>query len=145
MLRENRPPAARAALAHDSPRLADWRTALEASLRARRRATGWEPVPGELVAVGATFLFAWTRAARAAERREGSAAALKATKPDLDKLQRALGDALQAAGVVEEDSRITWWPAPVRRYADETGVEVLVRRVTPQVAERILETSGARP
>lgn len=48
-------------------------------------------------------------------------------KPDLDKLQRALGDALETAGVVSNDSRICGWPmAPGKIYGDKPGVNVLV-------------------
>ena len=33
------------------------------------------------------------------------------TKPDTDKLQRAIGDALKSSGALTEDSRIAWWVA----------------------------------
>ena len=40
-----------------------------------------------------------------------------AVPPDLDKLQRALGDALTTSGVIADDSRIVRWH-PEKRYAD---------------------------
>lgn len=41
-----------------------------------------------------------------------------ATKPDCDKLQRAIGDGLEVAGVVKNDSRIVEWYRPRKYYAD---------------------------
>ena len=52
--------------------------------------------------------------------------------PDTDKLQRAVGDALEKAGVVRNDSRIVAW-APLKRYpevGEETGVYVTVEPMT---------------
>lgn len=48
-------------------------------------------------------------------------------KPDLDKLQRAVGDALTIAGVIKDDSSIVQWIAS-KYYADnmEPGVTVEV-------------------
>lgn len=42
-----------------------------------------------------------------------------AVAPDLDKLQRAIGDAITAAGVISDDARIVHW-ATTKRYADKT-------------------------
>jgi crossover junction endodeoxyribonuclease RusA len=39
------------------------------------------------------------------------------TKPDLDKLIRSVGDALEIAGVIDGDSKIVEWQA-TKRYAD---------------------------
>ena len=41
-----------------------------------------------------------------------------ATKPDCDKLQRAIGDGLESAGVLRNDSRIVEWYRPRKYYAD---------------------------
>lgn len=50
--------------------------------------------------------------------------------PDLDKLQRAVGDALTVANVIGDDSMIVAWPAlPGKYYAgrdEKPGVEVIV-------------------
>ncbi len=48
-------------------------------------------------------------------------------KPDLDKLQRAIGDALEDAGIVSNDSRIVGWPAcPAKIYGDpRTEISVM--------------------
>lgn len=51
-----------------------------------------------------------------------------ATKPDGDKLARALGDGLEQAGVLANDSRITEWHTR-KRYADQEhpiGAHVVV-------------------
>lgn len=50
-----------------------------------------------------------------------------ATPPDLDKLQRALGDALTIAGVIHDDARIVHWDA-TKIYATHTlGATVEIR------------------
>lgn len=53
---------------------------------------------------------------------------LPITKPDLDKLIRSVGDALEIAGVIDGDSKIVQWSAR-KYYADvmEPGVTVEVR------------------
>ena len=49
-----------------------------------------------------------------------------ATPFDLDKLQRALGDALQQSGVLQDDSRIVRWVASKEFATDQPGVSVMV-------------------
>lgn len=46
---------------------------------------------------------------------------LPSVKPDLDKLQRALGDMLTIAGIITDDARITRW-SPRKRYGDPATV-----------------------
>lgn len=54
-----------------------------------------------------------------------------ATPADLDKYQRAIGDALTQAGVVKDDARIVHWDAWKRYHPGGwVGVEVLVREVS---------------
>lgn len=43
-----------------------------------------------------------------------------AVHPDADKLARAVGDALETAGVIRNDSRITHWQIH-KHYADHNG------------------------
>lgn len=45
--------------------------------------------------------------------------------PDLDKIQRAVGDALQAAGVINDDSQIRRWEAG-KYYGRLTGLTIIV-------------------
>lgn len=92
-----------------NPSLKVWRDTMAASLIAW---TGtwfgaWEPYDGPL-AVDVTF---WM------PRPKRPAYIEPAVKPDLDKLQRALGDSMQASGLIREDSRITTWHAR-KRYAE---------------------------
>lgn len=52
-----------------------------------------------------------------------------ATAPDLDKLQRAVGDGMEAGGLVKNDARITHWNA-TKNYATDDfppGVEIRVQ------------------
>ena len=47
--------------------------------------------------------------------------------PDLDKLQRAIGDSLEDAHLIKCDSQIVGWPAfPAKVYSDEPRVVVRV-------------------
>ena len=49
----------------------------------------------------------------------------KTTAPDLDKLQRSLGDALTQGGVLADDDLIVVWHAE-KAYADRAGASVEV-------------------
>lgn len=114
---------------HDAnPNLKPWRQDLvDAAAKA------WadrDPLLGP-VAVGVTFVFPRLRSHYGTGR---NAAVLKpnaplahATKPDLDHLQRAVGDALTYAGVIRDDSQIaTWNPAPAKVYGDHPGALVTI-------------------
>lgn len=63
-----------------------------------------------------------------------SAPALPAVKPDLDKMQRAIGDALSLGPlrVITDDSRIVHWQ--VTKIYGPPGVSVQVSRVAESVA-----------
>lgn len=50
-------------------------------------------------------------------------------KPDLDKLQRAVGDALKIAGIISDDSRITHWNARKCWTITEAGAAIVLRQV----------------
>lgn len=52
-----------------------------------------------------------------------------AVTPDADKLARAVGDALQHAGVIKDDSRITQWRI-TKRYHPQgwTGAHITIER-----------------
>lgn len=92
-----------------NPSLKAWRSTMAASLIAW---TGtwfgaWEPYNGPL-AVDATF---WM------PRPQRPTYSLPAVKPDVDKLCRALGDAMTESGLIKDDARITTWHAR-KRYAE---------------------------
>lgn len=55
---------------------------------------------------------------------------LPSVKPDLDKLQRALGDVLTIAGIIADDARITRW-SPRKRYGDPRTIIHLIEKDTP--------------
>ena len=107
-------------------KLGPWRKTMETELKALRRefGKGWEPWDGPLE-VDATFYF--RRPARPSFREP-------AVKPDLDKLQRALGDALTSAGIVKDDARITTWHAR-KRYGHTPGVAI--RYIRPDTKETL--------
>lgn len=92
----------RPVVAHDNPRLAAWRTLVARDARNAARAAGWDAHHDGPVAVQAHFYLPRHKRPRFADH--------AATKPDLDKLARAVGDALAApGGPLAEDSRIVTW------------------------------------
>ena len=97
-----------------NPKLRPWRQTMTTHLTAW---TGtwfgaWEPYDGPLL-VDVTFTM--PKPGRPKYQ-------LPAVKPDLDKLCRALGDALTAAGVITDDARITQWRA--RKRYGEPGITI---------------------
>ncbi len=83
----------------------------------------------EPVRVTATFYYARPAShygtGRNASVLKPSAPYFKASAPDLDKLQRALGDALTQAGVIRDDALIVTWIA-IKAY-DRAGGSVSLR------------------
>jgi len=96
-------------------RLKPWRAHAITQLRA---AWAGEPITHG-VHVTARFIFARPkshyRTGRNAHLLRANAPIFKTSAPDLDKLQRALGDALTQAGVLRDDALIASW-APVKLY-----------------------------
>jgi Holliday junction resolvase RusA-like endonuclease len=105
----------RARLAIDSPKLKRWRETVAKVARFEMR--GRDAID-EPVSVVATFIFPRPKSSKRDER-------WKDTKPDLDKLCRALGDSLQDARVLVDDSRIARWEC-TKRYGERPGVRVIV-------------------
>jgi crossover junction endodeoxyribonuclease RusA len=58
---------------------------------------------------------------------------LPGVKPDLDKLQRALGDALTQSGLITDDSRITTWQT-TKRYSHTPGITIWA--ITPDTGDQ---------
>ena len=103
-----------------SDKLKPWRAAMVAAAKeALERGLFEAPYDGP-VKVSATFNFLEVASDPNREY------ALKAH--DLDKLQRALGDALESAGVVTNDSRVVWWDA-VKFHNTWEGVSVTVQKL----------------
>lgn len=121
----------RTIVTHDRGRKLEWwriRVAHAAEKAAKR--ADWEPRYDGPVAVTATFLLPRPKSVPKSRL-------LPHTKPDLDKLARAIGDALapyKRPGVLRDDSRIVDWVL-LKRYArSEPGVHVEVLAVDAELA-----------
>jgi crossover junction endodeoxyribonuclease RusA len=118
----------RAVVLHDNPLLDGWRSSITLLTVRAATAAGWVLPLDEPVMVGAVF---WL------PRPKRPRWDVPAVKPDLDKLQRSLGDGLcprRGGGVLREDSRIVKWLDPEKRYAPpghRVGVDItIVRQAT---------------
>lgn len=97
---------------HDNQRLASWRAVVCMVSLVAAGEQGWPERFDGPVMVVAKF---WLPRPKTVKR------AVPSVKPDLDKLQRALGDGLcpkRGDGVLAEDSRIIAWSA-TKAYADD--------------------------
>lgn len=56
------------------------------------------------------------------------APAFKTTAPDLDHLQRAVGDALEGAGAIINDSQICSWLVS-KGFSEQPGLHLIIRRL----------------
>lgn len=117
----------RVVVTHDRGReLAAWRIKVAHAAEAAAEDAYWEPCYDGPVEVWAEFRLPRPKSAPKSRKHAQM-------KPDLDKLQRAIGDALapyKRPGVLRDDSRIVGWSA-VKRYADDahpTGVMVRVSK-----------------
>ena len=116
----------RTIVTHDrGPELAAWRTRVKHTAQEAAREAGWEPRYDGPVAVNAAFFLPRPKSAKKR--------LWPHVKPDLDKLIRAIGDALapyKQDGVLKDDSRIVTWHAS-KDYADayKPGVLIYVSRV----------------
>lgn len=106
-------------IVHDNPRLEAWRTAVTFVVKHAAHKARWDTPLDEPVEVTATFHL------KAPKRPMFE---LPAVKPDLDKLQRAIGDAL-GNGILKDDSRIVHWDV-WKRYGAEPGVKLTLTRLT---------------
>lgn len=97
------------AITTGSVHLADWRAACATEARAQAALHGTVSSPVQLVT---TFRVPLPRARyRQALDHGGTLWRWRAATPDLDKLQRALGDGLTAGGLIEDDRLIVSWHA----------------------------------
>lgn len=87
-----------------SKRLPGWRKAVIAAAQEAHGAD-WEPMDG---ALGVSVIFYMPRPKTTKYKQ------YPAGTPDLDKLQRAIGDALKLAGTITDDARIVDWNAKKR-------------------------------
>lgn len=108
-------------IAHDNPRLAAWRTLVTRDAKNAAHTTRWDTPHDGPVAVEAHFYLPRPKHPKFANH--------AATKPDLDKLARAVGDALAAPGSpLSEDSRIVTWVLTKQWTPDDQppGVHITV-------------------
>ena len=96
-------------------KLKPWRETMSNALTAWTAtfSGAWEPYDGPLF-VDVTFYV---------PRPKRPKFELPATPADLDKYQRALGDAMTTSGLIRDDARITTWHAR-KRYSDQPGIEI---------------------
>lgn len=108
-------------IAHDNPQLTAWRTLVARDARNAAHTAEWGRPHNGPVTVEARFYLPRPKRPRFPNH--------AATKPDLDKLARAVGDALAApGGPLTEDSRIVTWIL-TKQWATEShppGVHVIV-------------------
>jgi Holliday junction resolvase RusA-like endonuclease len=130
----------RTVVTHDrGPELDAWRIKVRQAAEAAAQAAYWEPRYDGPVEVWAEFRLPRPKSVPPSKR------PLPFVRPDLDKLQRAVGDALapyKQLGVLRDDSRIVGWSA-VKRYADAThpaGVMVRVSKAQDHVTGQSLTT-----
>lgn len=102
-------------LALDSPKLAVWRRVVLVAADNVRRLYGLTPIDGP-VSLSLGFVMS--------DREHKRMGIFAGTRPDLDKLTRAICDSLQAAGLVTEDSRIVVLQCIKLRAVGPVGVHV---------------------
>jgi crossover junction endodeoxyribonuclease RusA len=109
------PVASGGIVAKASEGLAVWRNDVVTALLRTREERGWETVAG---AVFVDLGFYFPRPKSHSVKRRTTDGGWKDDGPDLDKLCRAVLDALEAAGVIANDRQVTELQA-VKRYAIE--------------------------
>lgn len=110
--------------------LKDWRSAVA---EAARNAAGDNAPIGHAVQVTVEFRFPMPKSRSKAQRLLGIIP--RATKPDLDKLQRAVGDALTAGGLIQDDNLITSWHASKWEVVGWTGCSIEIDNLTDRSAQ----------
>lgn len=100
----------------DNPALEPWRDSVVVAARAAMAATNGTSYPlSGAVTVCVDFYFGRPRShygtGRNSDAIRAGAPKSHQQKPDLDKLQRALGDALVMAGLLRDDCQIVGWQA----------------------------------
>jgi len=111
-------------MVESSKDLPAWRDSL--TIAARQAAVKHRVLFDEPVCVEVTFRCPMPRSRKKAVRDAGIGP--KSTAPDLDKLQRALGDALEAGGLLTNDAVIARWVAEKVEVTGWTGAAI---RITP--------------
>jgi crossover junction endodeoxyribonuclease RusA len=127
----------RVVVTHDrGPELDQWRLKVAHAAEAAAEAAYWEVGYDGPVEVWAEFRLPRPKSVPKSRKHAQ-------TKPDLDKLIRAIGDALapyKRPGVLRDDSRIVEWHA-IKRYADDAhpaGVTVRVSKARDYLTGQVI-------
>ena len=81
------------------------------------------------VEVQASFSFAHPKAHyRTNGQLKDDAPLVKTTAPDLDHLQRAVGDALKDSGAILSDAQICSWVAS-KTFSEQPGLHLMIRKL----------------
>lgn len=99
-----------------SKKLPGWRAAVEAAARLAAGAA-WEPI-NRAVSVSGEIRLTKPRTTKYPDHPAGA--------PDLDKLQRAIGDALTKSRVITDDARIVHWNIRKVWAADVPGADLTI-------------------
>lgn len=91
---------------------------------------GWKSrAPLAALWVGVTFVFPRLKAhyyhRKSGEVLRPDAPTIHTTRPDTDKLERALGDGFERAGLCQQDSRIVGWTSD-KRYGAQPGAQIAI-------------------
>lgn len=121
----------RVVVTHDrGHELTAWRLKVAHAAEKAAKETGWGPRYDGPVSVTAAFLLPRPKSVPKSR-------VWPHTKPDLDKLQRAIGDALapyKRPGVLKDDSRIIGWHATKQYSPKPAMVGVIITVSTPEAA-----------
>lgn len=113
-----------------SPKHMAWRDSVAAAAqRAAEERVDWSGPLDEPLTLTVTFRFPMPASRSKADRAAGECPKLSA--PDLDKLVRSVGDALQAGGLIRDDSRIVQLDARKIEVVGWTGAIITLRPWTP--------------
>jgi Holliday junction resolvase RusA-like endonuclease len=104
----------------------DWRTTVAQTARDVARTTDGTPLDGPLY-LAVTFRFPMPASRPKALRAAGEG--WKTSSPDLDKLIRALGDGLQAGGLIRDDARFVTIEASKVEVDSWTGAYVWIETI----------------
>lgn len=107
----------------------DWRTTVAQTARDIAASLDDAPLDEALRCV-VQFRFPMPTSRKASIKAEGIAA--KTSAPDLDKLMRALGDGLQAGGLIRDDARICESAQSKVEVVGWTGALVKITRINNQ-------------
>lgn len=107
------------AISTGSTNLSAWRNLVAAAAREQQQRHGTIDQAIELVTV---FRFPMPRS----RQRQNQTMHLRAMTPDIDKLQRAVGDALTASALISDDKLIVCWLAIKVETTDWTGVSIQI-------------------